>query len=109
MGCPLTSNETSSIAESNDSVVKFQSFESLCNYQVDISLISKAVKRLRTNSETTENKQVMATERSQRDRLDGVTAFTLSARAGLSVNSSLMSRPQLFNWSSNGSYSVTHP
>ena len=114
MGRPLTLDETSSIAETNDSVVKFQSFKSLCNYQVDISLISRAVKRLRANSETMENKLVMASGRSQRDRLevpkvteeqvrgpkDGISTFTLSPRAGLSVNSSLMSRPQLFSWSS---------
>lgn len=70
MGCPLTSDETSLTAESNDSIVKFQSFRSPYNCQPDISLISKAVKKLQTNSENIENKMVMVTGRSQRDRLE---------------------------------------
>lgn len=71
----LTSDEMeppwqSQSSKHNDLVVKFPSFRSPDNCKLVISITSKTGKRLRANRESIENKMMVVTGRSRRDRLE---------------------------------------
>lgn len=104
MDCPHTRQRPIqsrvNLRSTNDLIVKFQSFRSPYNCHLDISIISKAVKRLRANSENIGIKMMMAT-RSQKDRLEVPKMVSpphlhFHKELVFSVISSLKCRPQLF-------------